>query len=213
MLCVATLIAGLILLGIEGMVKFGGATRVVLPEELKATAIGNALLAYSRAHYGKYPTGNSATEIFQQLLDAGYINDPTVFWLDLPDKKKPDSNILKPNNVCWDITIPFEQTLVAKADRPMVFTTGYKIDYLDGKAVWSPKPSWWPRAVFVFCYTDGTYVWSQHDFLYPINKDMVADFGASSLEKHSLVQELQQLTPEGSLSTDAGKEMNSTRQP
>ena len=89
-----------------------------------------ALFSYANDHGEKYPTGKSSTDVFQQLLDQGYISDPEMFYFSMPGKTKPLTNKLKPENVCYDVTngvLPDDSDAI-----PLVFSTGYKIDYFRG---------------------------------------------------------------------------------
>ena len=61
-----------------------------------------ALLSFAGEHDGKYPceaTGPAASveQCFQQLIDAGYVEDETIFW------SKPGINdgLLKPGECTW----------------------------------------------------------------------------------------------------------------
>ena len=96
-------------------------------------AIGLAMYSYAQDHNGAYPVGKSSTEVFQKLIDGGYVTDPTIFFLELlkiPGKSKATSNSLKPENVCWDVTIPVDAT--SSDYLPLVFSTGYRVKYLPG---------------------------------------------------------------------------------
>ena len=93
----------------------------------RVQVLGSALLSYATDHDGAYPTGKSSTEIFQQLIDQKYITDPSVVWFALPGKTKPASMTLKPENVCWDVTVPVDGN--APDALPVVFCTGYKLTY------------------------------------------------------------------------------------
>jgi hypothetical protein len=100
-------------------------------------AIGVALYSYAQDHNGKYPEGKSSTEIFQKLMDAGYVTDPAIFYLDLSGKTKATGKVLKPENVCWDFTAG------ARPDDPsnvvLVFSTGTKMDYRPGAKIRVPR--------------------------------------------------------------------------
>jgi hypothetical protein len=104
--------------------------------------IGLAMFSYANDHDQKYPTGRSSTEVFQRLIDGGYINDPSIFCLSDPhfaDKSPATTNHLKPENVCWDVTVPADS---AQSDGalPLVFSTGYRIEYVpNGRAIPLPK--------------------------------------------------------------------------
>jgi hypothetical protein len=117
-----------------------------------AHILGQAMLSYATAHDGKYPDGNSSTEVFQKMLDEGYINNPDVFYAPLFGKIKPIAGQkLQPENICWDITCCGDSS--ASDSLPLVFLTGYKVTYAPGGAavpVIRPNPSftltwiaWW----------------------------------------------------------------------
>ncbi len=102
-----------------------------------ARSINQTMFAYASDHGGVYPIGNSSTEVFQRLIDEKYVTDPGLFFqesLNIPGKIKATSNVLKPENVCWDVTIPVDAT--SPDALPLVFLTGYKVNYVpDGSAV------------------------------------------------------------------------------
>jgi hypothetical protein len=119
--------------------------------------IGLSMFQYANDHNGKYPEGNSSTEIFQKLLDDGYINYPEIFYTPLTGKIKPVAGQkLKPENVCWDVTCCVDST--TPDSLPLVFMTGYKVTYAPGAAavpIIKPFPpytdteaSWWKRGPF-----------------------------------------------------------------
>jgi len=94
--------------------------------------IGLAMYAYANDNNGKYPTGNSSTEVFQKLVDRGYVTAPSIFYtsfVGIRSKSPANSNKLKPENVCWDVTVPADMN-VSDPSLPLVFTTGYRIEYL-----------------------------------------------------------------------------------
>jgi hypothetical protein len=118
---------------------------------LEATrTIVEALRQYAIENNDTYPTGKGSTEIFQKLIDGGEITDPAVFWLNFPGKTKATSNTLKPENVCFDVTIPIQTN--SPTSLPEVFTTGYRIEYLPGgKAVpLSPDVPGWQDGIAVY---------------------------------------------------------------
>jgi hypothetical protein len=110
------------------------------PEEHHAWLIGYILFAYANDNGGRYPDGNSSTEVFQKLIDANYVTDPSTFYLPLPGKTRPvPGQKLKPENVSWDITGGV--TMKDSDGLPIVFMTGWKIAYVpDGGAVPLSKP-------------------------------------------------------------------------
>ena len=107
-----------------------------------AHAIGLAMFSYANDNNGKYPTGHSSTEVFQKLIDGGYISDPSILYLSdsqFAGKSPATSNRLKPENVCWDVTVPVD-SVQSDVALPLVFSTGYKIEYVpNGRAV--PLPN------------------------------------------------------------------------
>jgi len=96
--------------------------------------IGLGMFAYANDHGGKYPDGQSSTEVFQKLLDEGYVTDPSIFYVPaMPGKRKPEPDAkLKPENVGWDVTGGVDRS--TSDFIPMVFLTGYKVTYAPGTA-------------------------------------------------------------------------------
>jgi hypothetical protein len=95
-------------------------------------AIGISLYSYANDNNGAYPDGTSSTEVFQKLLDGGYVTDPHIFYLPIPGKVEPatDQKKLKPENICFDVTGG-----VAQADSPstpLIFLTGGRVIYAPG---------------------------------------------------------------------------------
>jgi hypothetical protein len=114
-----------------------------IPPALQAAHdIGLAMFSYANDNDQKYPTGKSSTEVFQKLIDGGYITDPSILYtadLHVPGKSAASSNHLKPENVCWDITIPVD-AVQSDGALPLVFSTGYRIEYVpNGRATPLPK--------------------------------------------------------------------------
>jgi hypothetical protein len=96
-----------------------------------ARSIELAMFAYANDNNGSYPPGNSSTEVFQKLLDEGYINYSEIFYLPMVGKTKPVSGQkLKAENICFDVT----GGIVASSpdELPVVFMTGYKVAYTSG---------------------------------------------------------------------------------
>ena len=102
----------------------------------RAHEIGYLMLCYAANHNGKFPDGNSSTEVFQKLLDAGgsygYPDvDSTIFYVPLSGKIRPVAGQkLKPENVCWDVTFCMDSS--SSDLLPLVFLTGYKVTYVPG---------------------------------------------------------------------------------
>jgi hypothetical protein len=97
----------------------------------RAHAIGLAVYSYANDNDQQYPDGASSTEVFQKLLDGGYVTDPTLFYIPMPGKVKPVAGQkLKPENVSWDITAPV--AALSPGELPLLFMTGYKVNYVSG---------------------------------------------------------------------------------
>jgi hypothetical protein len=96
-------------------------------------AIGLAMFAYANDNNGAYPTGNSSTEVFQKLIDGGYVTDPSTFYVKMPGKVAPAATgKLKPENVCFDVTVPLDGQ---SSDMiPLVYLTGYKLSFTLGSS-------------------------------------------------------------------------------
>lgn len=105
----------------------------------RSHTIGDALFYYAGHHDGKFPEGKSSTEVFQKLVDFGYmspidgriVHDPGLFYVPMVGKTAPiTGQPLRPENICWDVTSPMEAN--ASDFLPLVFLTGYKITYTPG---------------------------------------------------------------------------------
>jgi type II secretory pathway pseudopilin PulG len=92
------------------------------------------MFSYANDHNQQYPSGKSSTAVFQELLDGGYVSDPSTFYLPLPGKTPPIAGQkLKPENIGFDITSEIDEN--SSSDQiPVVFETGYKIRYEAGGA-------------------------------------------------------------------------------
>jgi hypothetical protein len=89
-----------------------------------------AMFQYAQDNGGRYPTGKSSTDVFQQLLDGNYISDPSIFYLEMTGKVKAQSKQLAPENVAYDVTTPVDDSTPDQV--PVVFATGYRIEYKPG---------------------------------------------------------------------------------
>ena len=99
----------------------------------QAHIIGLALYSYAHDHGGNYPPGQSSTEVFQQLIDGGYVTYPGTFYLPMAGKSAAEGRQkLRPENVCWDFTAG--ATAHSPGVLPVVFTTGYRVTYMPGAA-------------------------------------------------------------------------------
>ncbi len=118
----------------------------------EARQLGLILWQYANDHNGKFPEGKTSTEVFQKLLDDGYViggdegpAGPKAFYFPMPGKVEPTSNQLKPENVCWDVTANVP-VLTAPNDLPVLYMTGYRVTYQSGAGAiapaWPPQ-TWW----------------------------------------------------------------------
>jgi hypothetical protein len=141
------------------IIKSESTTALESSDYERAFRICHTLDTYGADHQGHYPEGKSSTEIFQKLIDAGYAEEPSelsetklplyYLYYPLPGKVKPadDAKILKPENVCWDLTYPPDEH--SPDNVPLVFMTGYKITYQAGASAvplpnrQSPWVKWW----------------------------------------------------------------------
>ena len=159
------------------LVPIGGSGHFrALPSAALETSrvIGTCMYRYSVDHNGHYPDGKTSTEVFQQLIDEHYVDDPSIFYFGgnlFPQKVRPSSNHLAAENVCWDTTCCVDSS--APDGLPVVFLTGYKISYQAGSKadpfVLLPERSWfrrwlYPRIPISFmaaAYTSSTPTWGK----------------------------------------------------
>jgi type II secretory pathway pseudopilin PulG len=127
---ILVIILGIALGPVTGSISKAKALSVMVTTRELAMALGQ----YAAAHNGHYPTGNSSTEIFQKLIDDGYVTDPSIFVGGYPRyDKMPLTNVnekLKPENVGFDVTIPIDTS--SSNHLPLVFLTGYRVTYQRG---------------------------------------------------------------------------------
>ena len=99
-----------------------------------AHALGNALYSCANDNLGEFPDGTSSTAVFQKLLDGGYVSDPGYFYVPMRGKVKadPHQKILKPENVCFDVTTGASEK--DSSSLPVLFLTGYRVTYAPGSA-------------------------------------------------------------------------------
>lgn len=98
--------------------------------------LSTALLLFAGKNDGKYPgdaTGPAATveQCFQQLIDAGYVEDETVFWSEsgvrtgaVSDKKPDNDGILEPGECAWGYVKGL--TTSSSSRSPMFFDSSVK---------------------------------------------------------------------------------------
>jgi len=196
------ILIGLVVVGFIYVPKliFGDSGSTPPTEQDKAFFIETALYSYALDHGKVYPTGKSSTEVFQKMIDQGYAK-PSIFYFEMPGKKKPTSKALKPENVCWDITVPIEEG--DPKEVPLVFSTGYRITYLPtGKAVPLKASSITIPGIFVTYKGSSTYKSWSADVLF-INDDGLPDHIVKNFigpDFDSKGKTYQQLTPDGPLS-------------
>lgn len=113
----------------------------------QSRSIGLLLFSYANDNDGRYPDGNSSTDVFQKLLDERYCSDPSIFYVSLPGKTPVlPGQKLKPENVCFDVTAGVEAS--APDGLPLAFMTGYRVTYAPGGAavpLVKPYPPYWSR--------------------------------------------------------------------
>jgi len=160
---------------------------------MNARSIGVLLFEHTIDHNNQYPLGKNSTEIFQKLLDEKYVTDPTVFYFPMPGKTKPTSNILKPENVSWDVTVPLDAS--SPDQIPLVFLTGWRVNYAPGgSAVPIPGASRAINEGLAVCYKSNSAVFKKNDNL---PDGSVLNFVPATFDPAS--KKFQQLTPEGLL--------------
>ena len=161
------------------------------PDMQNARSIGLLLFQYSIDHDNKYPTGKSSTEIFQKLIDEKYVNDPSIFYFKMPGKTKAASNVLKPENVSWDVTAPLDAN--SPDQTPLVFMTGYRINYAPGgSAVLIPGVAQTVKGGLAVCYKGNNAAFKRDDSL---PGGTVTNFVPANFDPAG--KEFQQLTPNG----------------
>ncbi len=116
----------------------------------QARQVGQLMFSYAvdnTVNGNVYPDGNSSTEVFQKLIDAGYCTDPSIFYIPMAGKTPGlPGQKLKPENVCWDVTEGVDGN--SSDYVPQIFMTGYKMTYAAGGSavpIIKPYPPYWPR--------------------------------------------------------------------
>lgn len=174
-----------------------------------------AMFQYANDHDGKYPDGNNSTEVFQKLVDGNYITDPAIFYVPMVGKiKGVNGQRLKPENVCYDVTSGVDAN--SPDGLPLVFNTGYKVDYRPGGnavSLTAPYPSfggstrtWWEwfrgersepfRPYLAVCYHSNN-AFSKRLDVPPSGYGCVRDFVPADFDAKG--QTYHQLTPDGVL--------------
>jgi len=159
----------------------------------RAHTIYVLLFQYSIDHNNRFPNGKSSTEVFQKLIDEKYATDPTIFYFPMPGKTASTSNILKPENVCWDVTAC---NVEMPEETPLLFETGYKISYVPGgSAVPISGISHADTIGFVVVYNNGGTHFSRGVG----EKSAENDTSLISSTFNPSGKKFQQLTPDGPL--------------
>jgi hypothetical protein len=194
---VVGLILFLLVVIVLGPMRLSRRPALLAPVPLQdARVIGIAMFQYANDHDGAYPTGTSSTKIFQKFVDGRYVTDPTRFYqalLNVPGKTKAISNVLKPENVCWDVTVPLD---AGSSDlMPVVFSTGYRINYVPGGSAVplavSPEDK---LSGIAICYHGNNSAWLKNDGQ---PDGMVTNFISQAFDPAG--KKYQQLTPDGPL--------------
>jgi hypothetical protein len=137
--CFRALFHGCLILGIVWLAgsilipPMPGGIRYPVENNAMQTAhqLGLTFYSYAMDNNGQYPDGKSSTEIFQKLMEGGYITDPTLFYLPMEGKVQPiPGQRLKPENVSWDVTGGADQS--SPDGLPMVFIIRYNVSYASG---------------------------------------------------------------------------------
>lgn len=97
---------------------------------IQARAITLAMFAYANDHNGNYPDGKTSTEVFQKLIDGGYLPNPAMFYIAGFPGKTATTGQLTAANVCFDVTSGV--TADSPDTVPLVFSTGYTVTYSPG---------------------------------------------------------------------------------
>jgi hypothetical protein len=123
---------GLILISILFAPRMGGIRYPVQSNAMQSSrSIALAMFQYANDNNDVYPDGASSTEVFQELIDGNYVSDPAVFYVPLPGKKPGHAGEkLKPENVAYDVTSDVNGQ--SPDDLPVVFLTGFRMDYRPG---------------------------------------------------------------------------------
>ncbi len=166
-----------------------------------AHALDLALFSYANDNNGLYPDGTSSTEVFQKLMDGGYVTDSSIFYVAMDGKTKVssyDQKILKPENVCWDVTGGVSQKDPGRI--PIVFLTGFRVTYSPGGGI-EPLTPFPPYQHFskdsgvAIAFTNNSAAWllpGAPNSIYSMEHLLPPDFDAHG-------KTYRQLTPDGVL--------------
>ena len=167
-------------------------------------AIGIAMYSYANDHNQLYPDGTSSTEVFQKLMDGGYVTDPAIFCVAMDGKTKAASGQkLKPENVCWDVTGGASSKDLGRL--PLLYLTGFRVTFTPNGGI-APLEPFPPYKHFskdggaIVYFTDNFAAWISP-------KEQTVDFNGLHFSMEHLIapdfnahgKTYRQLTPEGVL--------------
>jgi hypothetical protein len=160
-------------------------------------AIALAMFQFANDNGDKYPTGRSSTEVFQKLIDGKYIPDPATFFVVMSGKTKATSNNLKPENVSYDVTVPADSN--SPDGLPLVFLTGYRIDYKPGGSAVPVSGSHTPFPLdgLAVCYKNNNAFFKVPNHQQSLPNHGITNFVPPDFDPKG--QKFQQLTPDGPL--------------
>ncbi len=112
-----------------------------------ARKLGTVLYHYAKDHGFQYPEGNSSTEVFNHLMEQGYLapeNAANLYIRGMPGKEPfrteqtwwewmtgtPAPTQLEAKHVCYDVIAPL--THRDPDGMPMIISTGWKLNFEPG---------------------------------------------------------------------------------
>lgn len=159
-------------------------------EFTKISFIRQGLMRYGEKHDGLFPAGESATEVFQQLIND-HDAEPEDFWFKMPGKEVAMGTKLSPKNVCFDFT--YGSGLKSPAWIPIVYPTGLVMDFKSGRA--AKQTSFSDTGEFSIAFIGGFRKYSFRYLGFPISSISLTPVQHRS-EETTLYH---QLTPEGGI--------------
>jgi hypothetical protein len=151
---------------------------------------------YASTHNGEFPAGNSSTEVFQKLIDDRDIKS-NRFFFDLPGKKIAQTNKISSENVCFD----FSQGTNANSPDwvPIVFPTGYSLNYHTGEALMLPSNSLHDKTIRIVYVHDSKLYSIMVDHFYFFRTKKLSLSIMPGKPGNADVSQYHQLTPDGRL--------------
>jgi len=94
--------------------------------------VGILMMQYALDNGNQYPTGTTSTEVFQELIDTGYLEAEaaaSMLYIEgMPGKVPyPGTGPLQPENVCYDVAAP--ATLSSHDGLPLIVSTGWELTF------------------------------------------------------------------------------------